>query len=975
VALGAASESGITSLNVGVAGGAVAVNVVGYGNDITSSVSSTVANGSVIDAGGAVAITAENAASISALGIGVGAGAVGVGVMAAGNLIIGTVDAKVDASEVTSGTTLDITALSDAKIMALTGGVAAGGVGVHVAFSGNFITGLTTAEAVSGSKLHAGEAMTIQAENSSVIDALSFGVAAGGVGVGVALSANVIVNTTEAQISGSTITGDSSLSVLSESSAVIRALALNVGAGGVAVNIGVLGNMITSDVRSTITDSAVTIDHDILVSAQDQAPSSIPDWIIPEQYKGTLSSALDGSPIDLDANILAVNVSVAGGGVAASGALTGNVILNTVQAEINDAEVTSNDGSVASGRLQFVRHHRPDRRRWRQRQRGPQYHRFRQRHRKHGGRVHQQRFSRHGRHHGLPVRHGLLVHHLRRPRPGGFRWRGHKRHGGLQPHHQFHHRRSVGIEPDQYRRASLLATSEADILSFVGGVAGSGLVAAQLSLTINEIENTIRASIVDDDAGGSTVTAGSLSLSAVDASTIDSVAMGLAASGFAAGGAAVSKNLIANEVSTEISGSDVISSGAVSLDTRTSDIIRSYAIGVAGAGLGAANASLTLNDVGNTVTARIKDSTIEAVGDVSVMASETTPSAVPDFYSTVGADPDMAADLDSSLDGNSVNPHANIVSFAGSITVGGYAALGAAVADNSIHGTVTAEIVDSTVTSTGGSVTAMAASEAAIASLAAGFGVSAGLAINASAVNNTIGSTTEAVIRGASTVFADGNVTVSASDTARIDALAFSLSGGSAAVGGAVVVNSVANTTLAHVSGTSASQKAVVSDANLLTVSASSDYAVSGRSLGANLGGVAAGASVVSNTVGGATSAYIGDHAEIGVGAVGAVSVTSGTMVDAVSEAYGLAGGILAGGVNSANGDRHDTAVDAHIGDADVQSRAQSASRPVPRSLRKPTRSASVWVGLPSAFPCPKLKSVPKYRRMWKGMRTSRRPV
>jgi len=179
IAVTSTSDAGIMSLNVGVAGGGVAVDVVGYGNQITNIVKSSVEAGSGVDAGGAVAITAVNTSTIRALGIGVAAGPVAVGVMAAGNLIVDTVDAKVDASEVTSGTTLDITADSNSKIMALTGGVAAGAVGVHVAFSGNMITSFSTAEVIAGSTLEAGGALAIRSTNNSSIDALSFGVAAG----------------------------------------------------------------------------------------------------------------------------------------------------------------------------------------------------------------------------------------------------------------------------------------------------------------------------------------------------------------------------------------------------------------------------------------------------------------------------------------------------------------------------------------------------------------------------------------------------------------------------------------------------------------------------------------------------------------------------------------------------------------------------------------------------------------------------
>jgi hypothetical protein len=918
VELGSSSASGITSFNVGVGGGAVAVNVVGYGNVITSTVASAVENGSVVDAGGAVVITASNDATIRALGVGVAGGAVAVGVMAAGNLIVSSTEAGIDASRVTSGTTLDIGAISDLDILAFTGAVSAGAVGVNVTFAANIITGTTMAKAVAGSVLESGGATTIEARNSSTIDALAFGIGAGAVGVGAALSANVIVNTTEALISGSTVTDAASLDVLSESSAIIRSLAVNVGAGAVGVNVNVLGNALTNDVRSRVEDSSVTADGDIVISARDLAPSVIPDWIVPAEYQGVLSSSLEDSPIGLEANILSVNVSVAGGGVAASGALTGNLITNTLRAEINHADVTSSAGSVdldattssgiialtagvgVSGSVALnitgfgnaivntVDASIGD-----------------------GSNVTAGTTA------SLSAVDSSFITSVGLGRAGS----GGAAINGTVGYNLITNTPSAevsGTSLTSTGAASLVATSEADILSFVGGVAGSGLVAAQLSLTINEIENTISAAIVADDAGASTVTAGSLSLSATDESTIDSVAMGLAASGFAAGGAAVSKNLIANDVTAGITGSGVDSSGAVSLEARSSDIIRSYAIGVAGAGLGAANASLTLNDMGNTVTASVTDSTVTATGDISLSAAETAPLAVPDFNSAIAAPAGMVGKLTAALDGNEVNPNASIVSFAGSISVSGVAALGAAVADNSIHGTVTAEIVDSTADSSSGSVKVSAASDAAIDSLAAGFGASAVVAANASAVNNTLASTTQAGITGASTVSAGGDVTVEATDAAQIDALAFSLSGGVAAVGGAVVVNTVGNTTLAQISGNSESLKAAITDADILTVSASSNYTVGGRSLGANLGGVAAGGSVVSASINGSTSAYIGDFTDIGIGGtVGHVDVTAQTTVDVTSGAWGLAGGILAGNVNSA-GATVGIAVDAHVGDADI---------------------------------------------------------
>lgn len=922
IGLDAFSDSGIAALTAGVAAsGVTSINATGFGNVIVNDVTALVEE-SDLDSG-TLSLAATDSADIAAAGVGLAASGSGsFNVLVAANVITDTVRADISDSSVDADTAVSQTAVAGAGILSFVGGVAADGTAAaNVTFAANVITNIAEAVIDGGSIVTGGAAITQRAENSASIDSISFGVSAAGGGAGgAAAAANVIVDTTTSGVFDSTVTNAASFSAESRSEAVIRALNLGVsGAGGFSLQLTAMGNDVTNTVTSEISGSTVTAVGGISLSATDEAPSTVPDWALSAENQDALDAALADSPLSdfTRTNILAMNISAVGSGsMAFNIGLMGNMVSNTVQADIVDSTVTSTGGAVSAAALSDA---------------------------------------------GImSLAAGVGVSGDVAANITGFGnviantvdasisdgstvWAGC---GATLSATDSSSITSIGLglagsggaaingtvgynlitnsitaevsgsSLTSTGAASLLAASEADILSFVGGVAGSGLAAAQLSLTINEIENTISASIVDDDAGASTVTAGSLSLSATDASTIDSVAMGLSAAGFAAGGAAVSKNLIANEVSATISGSEVTATGAVSLVAESSDIIRSYAIGVAGSGLGAASASLTLNDLGNTVTARVKDSTVTAGGNISLSASETAPLVVPDFNSAIAAPASMVTTLTSALNGNEVNPNANIVSFAGSISVSGVAALGAAVADNAIHGTVTAEIVDSTVASTGGSVTVSAASDAAIASLAAGFGASAGVAANASAVHNTLTSTIQAGIQGESTVFGDGNVTVDASDTAAIDALAFSLAGGYAAVGGAVVVNTVADTVLAFIDGTSASHKAAVTAADTLLVTVTSDYTVSGLSLGATVGVAAAGGSVVSNSIGGTTSAYIGDFADIDA-AVGNVSISAQTTVDVSSSAYGLSGGILSGSVNSADASVN-TVVDAHIGDADV---------------------------------------------------------
>jgi hypothetical protein len=110
-----------------------------------------------------------------------------------------------------------------------------------------------------------------------------------------------------------------------------------VGAGAVGVNVNVLGNALTSNVLATVKDSSVTAVGDIVISALDQAPSSIPDWIIPDQYQEDLESIFDDTPIELDANILSATINVGAGAVGVNVALVGNLVLNTTEAGIDNS--------------------------------------------------------------------------------------------------------------------------------------------------------------------------------------------------------------------------------------------------------------------------------------------------------------------------------------------------------------------------------------------------------------------------------------------------------------------------------------------------------------------------------------------------------------------------------------------------------------------------------------------------------------
>ncbi len=231
--LDADSGAGIIALTVGVAGsGVVAVNATGYGNWIQNTVDASIRNGSNVHSAGLMELTADDDSSVRSLAVSVaGTGAVAVGALIGVNVITNTVTAEISGSTAASDSTLNLAAGSTSGIMALTAGVAASGaVSVLVSFSGNVITNTTRAAVTSGSNVDAAGAVSISAEDTSVVDALSFGVSGtGGVAVGVAISTNVIANTIETAVSGSTLDATAGgIDLTSESSAVIRALAIGV---------------------------------------------------------------------------------------------------------------------------------------------------------------------------------------------------------------------------------------------------------------------------------------------------------------------------------------------------------------------------------------------------------------------------------------------------------------------------------------------------------------------------------------------------------------------------------------------------------------------------------------------------------------------------------------------------------------------------------------------------------------------------
>ena len=85
----------------------------------------------------------------------------------------------------------------------------------------------------------------------------------------------------------------------------------------------------------------MTAEGNVTITAQDMAPSPL-SLVMPASDYRALTATFRAPPVSgiLDCNILAIMVSIAGsGGVAVNAALSGNVIANTVKADIDDSTV------------------------------------------------------------------------------------------------------------------------------------------------------------------------------------------------------------------------------------------------------------------------------------------------------------------------------------------------------------------------------------------------------------------------------------------------------------------------------------------------------------------------------------------------------------------------------------------------------------------------------------------------------------
>ncbi len=290
-----------------------------------------------------VALVAEDAAEIvSVAGAVAYGGKAGIGASVAINTVSNTTESFILNSNVTAAS---VSAQADSKteIIAVTAAVGAssGKMAAEAAVSVNMVSNTTAAFIKSDDDTEHGITASgpigLNAVDASSIYAIAGGIAfaKGKVGIGVSVTYNEIDNETLAYISDMTVTstaGGIEIGALSKplifSIAVAGAVAVSSGDGtSVAVAIGgtLAMNEIADTVLAYVDASGITANGDLVVDADSDA--------------------------DIETLGIGVSVSVASGSNAISVSIgvcvSWNIIDSTVEAYLNDSDVTSSAGNIA----------------------------------------------------------------------------------------------------------------------------------------------------------------------------------------------------------------------------------------------------------------------------------------------------------------------------------------------------------------------------------------------------------------------------------------------------------------------------------------------------------------------------------------------------------------------------------------------------------------------------------------------------
>ena len=860
-ALSTSSEGGV--------GASGSLAVYSLTNSTKALIESATDQVSSVDATGDVIVSATSESDIYQLAGSVAgsAGDAGVGVSVGMIVHIGNVAAEIGDSAQIWSNDLSLTATADDTIL----NVAIGGAGSDDTAAGAAVAVTTQvvdldAALRSGVSVVASGDVVLTAAGSTQLDAISFGGAgAGEKAGGGAAAVNVVTNSVDALIDAATVTADGSVSLSATSTPIIRGLSVGAsGAGKVAVSVTALGNVIIDNVHALITGSTILAGGGVSLMAKDVAPLVLPAWSLTDEQQAQVDSALEGSPIELDANILALNISVAGSGeTAVSGALMGNDITNTVISSISGSTVragVTEDGTVTNADADIILESVSDT--------------------------------------GITALSvGVAGSGTTAVQASGFGnvivnstkalvdesstlVSGDEVELSAQDQSQIrsialsvaasgsnavsvliganvivNHVEAVisGSTVDSSGALTLSAVNDSDILSFTGGVAATGTNSVMTSLSVNVVANTTRALIEADGNGlGSVIEAdGAMLLTATDSSTIDAFSFGVSASGSNAVGVAASNNDVANIIKSGIDGSQVTGGSTLDINANSSAGVHTLALGVAGSGSVAVQVTAMGNVVANSTSATINDSLVTTAGSLSLTAKDDDPSLIPDWLLPA----EYLTSFNAALEGTPLELDANILAVNISIAASSTVAVNAALTGNLIANSVMTNISHSTVLSENGNIILDSDTNAGILSLTVGVAGSGSVSVGASGFGNVIANTTKALISEQSDVEAAGAVSLSADDSSIIRTAGISVSGsGAVAVGALIGANVISNNVVSEISGSE-----VRSDSTLDITASNTSNILSLTTGVAGSGTASVMVSLSGNVVSNTTSAGISD--------------------------------------------------------------------------------------------------------------------
>lgn len=448
----------------------------------------------------------------------------------------GTADATVNLDRGLKARALnDTLALAGAGALTIAADKSAGLAG---AFTWNELVKDTRATIADADVTVVGGGVNLDADNTGAMWSISAGGSAGDkVGVAGSVSYSTVDNVTEAAIDNASVDADSTVVLDARDDSDIRSVAGSASYGGKAgVGAAVAISTVDSDTTARISGAGKTVNGDAGV----------------------------GATATNDNSIVSVAAAVgASQGVAASGAVTWNVISNRTEASLNDATVTSGGNAVNLDADDMA-----------------------------------DIFAISG---NAAISSGQGSVGI----SGSYNEIGNETYA----------RASGGSMSGTGVRVE--ATEDATIKAIAAGGSGSAKVAVSGSLGVNTIGNITEAST----SGTTLNTAGDAKVRAADSSDIFSVTGAVGAAGNGAVGASGSYNHIVSTVTAGLSGGTVDAANVL-VDAERAARMEVWAVAGSGAGTAGFAGSIALNDIGGVTTASIDGGAdVEAGGNVLVTAA------------------------------------------------------------------------------------------------------------------------------------------------------------------------------------------------------------------------------------------------------------------------------------------------------------------------------------------------------------------